>query len=117
MIEILNINDMKRVKDDKLKNYLTYSFNRIPDEFDYPELGYFTIIEDIKELKSDFIQLDSIKLKGINNGLYDDINMVEVKDEIMEILVFVDNDISVSLILPIEILEDMHKERLLTYKI
>lgn len=103
MIEILNINDMKRVKDDKLKNYL-YSFNRIPDEFEYPQLGYF-------------IQLGSIKLKGINNGFYDDINMLEVKDEIMEILVFVDNDISISLILSINILDGIHKVRLLTYQI
>lgn len=115
MIEILKKSDVKKVNDPKFREYLEYSFNRLPENYEYPEFGYFVIIESLDELIANEINLTTYVLNGLENGLYDDINMVEVKDKIMEILVFVDNDISVSLILAIEILEDRYKEELEMY--
>jgi hypothetical protein len=117
MIEILNKSDVNKVKDQELKNYLDYSFKRLPQNFDYPSDGYFVIIETFEELIGEYIQLSNTQIPSLNTGLYDEINMVECKDEIMEVLVFLDNDVSVSLILKTSILSTTEKASLLAYQI
>ena len=117
MIEILNKSDVNKVKDQELKDYLDYSFKRLPENFDYPIDGYFVMIETFEELIGECINLTNTQIPSLNTGLYDEINMVEIKDEIMEVLVFLDNDVSVSLILKTNILSTTDKARLLTYQI
>ena len=117
MIEILNKSDINKVKDQELKDYLDYSFKRLPENFDYPNDGYFVIIETFKELIGECINLTNTQIPSLNTGLYDEINMVEIKDEIIEVIVFLDNDVSVSLILKTNILSTTDKARLLTYQI
>lgn len=116
MIEILSKNDINKVEDGKLKEYLIYSFNRLPQNFNYPEYGFFVVIETIDELLEGF-KLSKYSITGLDSGLCDEINMVEVKDKIIEILVFVDNDINISLVLSIDILDEIHKEELFHYKV
>jgi hypothetical protein len=115
MIEILNKSDVKNVKNQELKKYLDYSFKRLPQNFDYPSDGYFVIIETFEELIGEFIQLSKAQIPSLSTGLYDEINMVEIKDEIMEVLVFLDNDISVSLILKMNILSSTDQDKLRGY--
>lgn len=115
MIEILNKSDTTKVKDQELKDYLDYSFKRLPENFDYPNDGYFVIIETFEELIGEFIQLTNAQIPSLNTGLYDEINMVEIKDEIMEVLVFLDNDVNVSLILKTSILSSTHQDKLKGY--
>lgn len=117
MIEILNKIDVEKIKDEKLREYLEYSFNRLPSDFQYPDLGYFLIIENFNELIANSIDLSYFSVAGLNNGLYDEINMVEIRDEIIEILVFMDNDVSVSFILSMNILPKIYKDELRKYVI
>ena len=115
MIEILNKSDINKVKDQELKDYLDYSFKRLPENFDYPNDGYFVIIETSQELIGEDIQLTNTQIPSLNTGLYDGINMVEAKDEIMEVLIFLDNDLSISLILKTTILSSTHRNKLKGY--
>ena len=117
MIEILNKIDVEKIKDENVREYLEYSFNRLPSDFQYPDFGYFVIVENFNELIVKSIELYCYSISGLNNGLYDDINLVEIRNEIIEILVFVDNDISVSLILPMNILPLKYKDKLKEYVI
>ena len=117
MIEILNKTDVNKIQDKQLKDYLEYSLKRLPENFDYPNDGYFIVIQTLDELQTNKINLTNHSLNGINNGLLDDINMVEIKDEIIEILVFVDNDISLSFVMPIKILPITLLEQLEEYVI
>ncbi len=117
MIEILNKSDINKVKDQELKNYLDYSFKRLPENFDYPNDGYFVIIENQDEIKSKAIKLSNCILNSLDEDLYDDINMVESKDGIIEVLVFLDNDVNVSFIMNEKILQESVRDRLLKYVI
>ena len=115
MIEILNKSDINKVKDQELKNYLDYSFKRLPENFDYPNDGYFVIIENQDEIKSKPIKLSNCTLNSLDEDLYDDINMVEIKDGIIEVLVFLDNDVNVSFVMVEEILDKDIRKKLQEY--
>ena len=112
MLEILNQLDINKILDEKLKNHLYKSFDRLTKEFDYPNDGYFVVIENQNELKINPINLSTCKLNSLDTGLYNDINMVEIDDEIIEILVFIDNDVNVAFVILENILDDEIKERL-----
>jgi len=115
MIEILNRADIQNVKDEKIKEYLEYSFKRLPNNFEYPEYGYFVVIETIQELESNSIKLSKINLPSIDNGLFDFVELVEIQNEIVEVVILYDNDYGVSFIIPMSILDESHKERLKGY--
>jgi hypothetical protein len=112
MIEILNQSDINKVQDEKLKNHLYKSFDRLSKEFDYPNDGYFVVIENQNELKINPINLSTCQLNSVDTGLYADINMVEIEDKIIEILVFIDNDINVAFVMFENILNNEIKEKL-----
>ena len=86
MIEILNKSDVDKINDEKLKQYLIKSLNELPEDFDYPNDGYFVIIENQNEIKSTPITLSTCQLNSLDTGLYDDINMLEdmLDEEIKE---------------------------------
>lgn len=117
MIEILNKTDTSKIKDKEILKYLEYSIKRLPEDFLYPEFGYFVVIENFNELSASTIDLTDQSINGLNNGLFNDINMVEMKNDIMEIIVFLDNDISVSLVLSMNILPQEYKDKLSEYVI
>lgn len=117
MIEILSKTDINKVMDIKLRDYLVYSFNRLPEDYIYPEYGYFIIIEDFKELNSHKIELSNYTINSIQDGMFEDINIVEINGEIIEILVFVDNEISVSFIMYENIIDKETREKLEEYLI
>lgn len=112
MIEILNKTDINKVKNEKLKNHLYKSFDRLTKEFDYPNDGYFVIIENQNEIKSTPITLSTCQLNSLDTGLYDDINMVEIEDGVVEILVFIDNDVNVAFVILENILDEDIKQKL-----
>lgn len=112
MIEILNKSDTTKVKDQELKDYLDYSFKRLPENFDYPNDGYFVIIENQSEIKSTPITLSTCQLNSLDTGLYDDINMVEIEDGVIEILVFIDNDVNVAFVILEDMLDEDIKQKL-----
>ena len=112
MLEILNQLDINKILDEKLKNHLYKSFDRLTKEFDYPNDGYFVVIENQNELKINPINLSTCQLNSLDTGLYSDINMVEIEEEVIEILVFIDNDVNVAFVMLENILDDEIKERL-----
>ena len=112
MIEILNKEDINKVQNEKLKNHLYKSFDRLTKEFDYPNDGYFVIIENQDEIKSTPITLSTCQLNSLDTGLYDDINMVEIEDGVVEILVFIDNDVNVAFVILENILDEDIKQKL-----
>ena len=112
MIEILNKEDINKVQNKKLKNHLYKSFDRLTKEFDYPNDGYFVIIENQNEIKSTPITLSTCQLNSLDTGLYDDINMVEIEDGVVEILVFIDNDVNVAFVILENILDEDIKQKL-----
>ncbi len=115
MIEILNKEDINKVHDEKLKNHLYKSFDRLTKEFDYPNDGYFVIVENQNEIKSTPISLSTCQLNSLDTGLYDDINMVEIEDEVVEILVFIDNDVNVAFVMLENMLDIEVKKKLQEY--
>lgn len=112
MIEILNKIDINKIQNEKLKNHLYKSFERLTKEFDYPNDGYFVIIENQNEIKSTPITLSTCQLNSLDTGLYDDINMVEIEDGVVEILVFIDNDVNVAFVILEDMLDEEIKDRL-----
>ena len=112
MIEILNKSDINKIQNEKLKNHLYKSFERLTKEFDYPNDGYFVIIENQNEIKSTPITLSTCQLNSLDTGLYDDINMVEIEDGVVEILVFIDNDVNVAFVILENILDEDIKQKL-----
>lgn len=115
MIEIFNKSDTTKVKDPELKIYLDYSFKRLPENFNYPSDGYFVIIENQNEIKFKPIELSNCTLNSFDEDLYNDINMVESKDGIIEILVFLDNDVNVSFVMSEGILDSEIMQKLQEY--
>ena len=105
MIEILSKSDIDNIQDNKLKQYLIKSLNELPEDFDYLNDGYFVIIENQDEIKSKAIKLSNCTLNSLDEDLYDDINMVEIKDGIIEVLVFLDIDVNVSFVMLENILD------------
>lgn len=115
MIEILNKSDINKVQNEKLKNHLYKSFERLTKEFDYPNDGYFVVIENQDEIKSTPITLSTCQLNSLDTGLYADINMVEIEDGVIEILVFIDNDVNVAFVILEDMLDEIIKEKLQEY--
>lgn len=115
MIEILSKSDIAKIQDKKLKDFVTESIEGLSKDFNYPNDGYFVVVEDLDEIKSKPIELSTCSLDSLDNGLYADINMVEIKDGIVEILVFIDNDINVSFIMHEPLLDGVSKEKLQDY--
>ena len=99
MIEILNENDILKIKNKELKEYLYKSFRRLPKDFLYPDYGFFVVIDSFDEINKNTIILSDYKLNGFNAGMVDRINMVEFDGEIVEILVFIDTDVNVSFVM------------------
>lgn len=96
MIHIKSIQDIKLVKNDVIKRGLENEFNRLPNDFKYPEYGYFIVIENLDEL------LEDISLRNNNSDilyqlLIESIEMIEKFDGYFQIVCILDNDFGVSL--------------------
>jgi hypothetical protein len=116
MIEILQRDDYSQVQDEKLKSYLTYSFQRLPKDFQYPEYGYFVIIEDIKEIEKP-LTLTTYIISPLQIEFFEYVELVEEKDGVVEIVLLLDNDFGVSLMIRRDILDDGLYQQLCLYKV
>ena len=59
--------------------------------------------------------MSTCQLNSLDTGFYDDINMVEIEDGVMEILVFIDNDVNVAFVILEDVLDEEIKEKLQEY--
>lgn len=117
MIEILSKSKVREIEDQEIRDYLEYSFSRLPNDYVYPDYGYFVVVESFDELEKDQIFLSSYTLPSFNKGLLDSINMVEVRETLLEILILVDSDINVSFIVEIDGIPQKYLDELLSYQI
>lgn len=106
MVEILKFDDVDKIEDIELKKYAQYSLDRLPDDYCYPEYGYFIIIENLDEIEGYKTKFTNFTLPSFENGLLDMIEIVEHKANIVEIVILIDNDFSVSLIMYQSIISD-----------
>ena len=59
--------------------------------------------------------MSTCQLNSLDTGLYSDINMVEIEDGVVEILVFIDNDVNVAFVILENMLDEEIKEKLQEY--
>lgn len=121
IIEILQQEDASKVKDEILLNYLEYSLRRLPEGFDYylhtHEYGYFCIVTELEDLIGKEIPLTNWTLPSMREeAFWERVELIEIKengeDDVVEILVGVDTDVTVSLILRVGILDEGLKDRM-----
>jgi len=117
MIELLNKGDVSLIKNPALKEYAIYSFDRLPSDFVYPEYGYFIIIEHFDELLKSPLLFSKCQLPSFNDGLFEHIELIEQKGDVLEIVILVDNDFGVSLILESKIVPKEILNKLRQYQI
>ncbi|NBK99631.1 MAG: hypothetical protein EOM50_16770 [Erysipelotrichia bacterium] len=117
MIELLNQGDVSQIMNPALKEYATYSFERLPSDFIYPDYGYFVIIEHFDELLQNPLPFSKCKLPSFNEGLLDYIELVEQKKDVLEVVILADNDFGVSLILESKIVPKEILDKLLHYQL
>lgn len=114
MLEILHRDDINKIQDILLKEYIIYSLNRLPDDFILPEYGYFIIIENFSELESNPIKFSHCELPSVNDDFFDEIELIEVKNDIVEVLFIIHNDFAISLVFYLSILPHDMKNHILT---
>ncbi|WP_310438729.1 hypothetical protein [Sulfuricurvum sp.] len=122
IIEILKPEDVNRIVDTLLRDYLEYSLHRLPEGFDYyhhtHEYGYFCIVTEKEDLMGEKIVLSHWTLPSMGEeAFWERIELIEMQnngenDDVVEILVRVDMDVTVSLILTEGILDEDLIERI-----
>ena len=96
MIHINCIEDIELVDDKILQEGLRKEFERLPDDFKYPEYGYFIVIESFEELKHT-IPLKHGDLNQIDLPLNNWIELIEEFDGYMQIVCILFADFGISL--------------------
>ena len=121
IIEILQKSDIGRVEDVDLKSYLEYSLNRLPLEFDYynntAENGYFVVVTELEDLIGNCIKIGTHTINSFEDELFwESVELVEKhRRGVIEILVHVDTDITISFIFHESILSEEIKARMNEY--
>ena len=113
MIEILSKDNYPPITNQSFQNYLHYSLNRLPKEYLYPEFGYFVIVEDFSELETTNT-FNNIQMPSLRDDIFFEryLELVELKDDVIEIVVLLDADWGISIIMekaiiPLDILEKL----------
>lgn len=96
MIEILSKTDVEKISDPVLRAGVLKEFDRLPDDYKYPEYGYFIVIERLEEL-TDPVELNSILAKYTTRSLVNCLELTEGFDGYFQILLILDADFGLSL--------------------
>lgn len=86
--------------DEPFKTYLKHTKSIIPnsDEWDFTHWGYWIIIDRFEEL-NDPISLNRFTLPSIHDGLMDQLELVEERFGVYELVVLRDNDFGIGLLI------------------
>lgn len=96
MIPIYSKNDVALVEDKILRDGLLKEFERLPDDYKYPEYGYFIVIESLEELQHP-IPLKYCSQTYTPQPLSDYVEMVEEFEGYSQIVCVLEADFGVSL--------------------
>lgn len=97
MILIHSIEDIELVDDEILRVGLQKEFDRLPDDYLYPEYGYFIVIESSDELY-DPSELEQLLCKQCpTQSLFESVEMIEEFEGYVQIVLVLEADFGVSL--------------------
>lgn len=93
MIEILSKADVEKISDPVLRAGVLQEFERLPDDYVYPEYGYFIVVEDRDDLES----VENIISKYTTRSLQECVEMVEEFNGYVQIVLVLEADFGLSL--------------------
>ena len=96
MIEILSKDDVYKVSDPVLVAGITKEFERLPNDYQYPEYGYFIVIERLEELTNP-VELNSIISQHTTHSLEDCLELIEESAGYYQVLLILHADFGISL--------------------
>lgn len=107
MIIIHSQNDIAKIENKELQEYIEHSFSRMPTDLveNYEENGsYFVVIDSFDELTQKSIKIDECEIASIaNEEFFNNIELVEARGDILEVLIQFSTDISFALVMKIQI--------------
>ena len=106
MIEILSKDDLCQITDPTLLAGVNKEFERLPADYQYPEYGYFIVIEKIEEW-NDPVELNAFISQYTARSLDECVELVEEFEGYSQVLLILHADFGVSLfvsnkLIPIE---------------
>lgn len=118
MLEILAWEDIEKVEDKAVKQYLYDTRERAEKDqapWNFKEWGYWVVIETKEELEKD-LKGSMFTLPSIKRGLLDNMVLYEQKYNVNELLVMIDNDFGISFLVKNEYLNTFELEAIKTFK-
>lgn len=106
MLEILAWEDIEKVEDKAVKQYLYDTRERAEKEqapWNFEEWGYWVVMEECKELEQTIIGKYFL-LPSLKEGLLNQVEVVEEKFGVYEILILSANDFGIGLLVKKEVL-------------
>jgi len=97
MIEVMYLRDIEKIDDPEVVSYLQKRFQEI-DHVLHPQTeGYFLYVEDFSTLYEEHKQ-HYFTLPSIDKGLFDRVEKVDIKGDIVEVSLLFNNEFMMSLI-------------------
>ena len=93
MIEILSNADGEKIGDPVLRAGVLQEFERLPDDYVYPEYGYFIVVEGLDDVPA----LEQIISQYTAHSLHDCVEMVEEFEGYRQIVLVLEADFGLSL--------------------
>ena len=101
MIQILSKDDVSKVSDPVLVAGITKEFNRLPNDYKYPDYGYFIVIEKLEELTNP-VELNSIISQHTARSFVHCVELIEEFTDYYQVLLILHADFGVSLFVSAE---------------
>lgn len=111
MTPIHSIEDIELVDDEILRAGLHKEFDRLPENYLYPEYGYFVVIESFEELQHP-IPLEHYSLAFTPEPLSDFVEMIEEFDGYSQVVCILEADFGVALFIRDELADKVQLEAL-----
>jgi len=96
MIQILSKDDVSKVSDPVLVAGVSKEFERLPDDYKYPDYGYFIVIEELEELTNP-VELNAIISQHTARSLEDYLELIEEHECYCQVLLILHADFGISL--------------------
>jgi len=99
IVEIFREDDISKVPDKRVQEYIYGRFKILDEHFDPSREGYFIYVDDVAtfEIKQ---TLSFTEIPSIKEGLFKRLEQVEITNSIIEISFLVNNDFMLSIVTP-----------------
>ena len=103
MIHILSKDDVSKVSDPVLVAGINREFERLPDDYMYPEYGYFIVIETVEEW-NDSVELNALISQYTARSFDECVELVEEFEGYSQVVLILNADFGVSLFVSDELM-------------